>query len=260
MPKIEVGGIAINVRQWGRGDPLVLIHGLGMSSDLWWHQVRPFSDQYHVVAIDLRGFGRSDRPRGPNLYSVDNFTADIASVIRCLDLAPVHVLGTSMGGYCAIALGLSAPELCRSLSLCHTGCRSSIADDVLAARTTALKSQSMDEYATLVAAQALAQPADPIVTEWLQERVASNDQEIYAQVLTEGLRSFDAANEITSIRLPTLALIGQHDRIIEPKRGRELAERIPDSTLVEIAGVGHLSYIEKPDAFNRSILEFLAQH
>ena len=118
----------------------------------------------------------------------------------------------------------------------------------------------MDEYATLVAPQALAQPADPIVTEWLQERVASNDQEIYAQVLTEGLRSFDAANEITSIRLPTLALIGQHDRIIEPKRGRELAERISDSTLVEIAGVGHLSYIEKPDAFNRSILEFLAQH
>lgn len=260
MPKIDVGDIAINVRQWGTGDPVVLIHGLGMSSDLWLHQVRPFSEHYRVIALDLRGFGRSDRPRGVGMYSVDNFAADIVSVIRALDLDPVHFVGTSMGGYCGIALSLSAPALCRSLSLCHTACRSSIADDVLAARTAALKNQSMDEYAKLVSAQALAQPADPVVTEWLEERVANNDQDVYAQVLTEGLRSFDAADAVMSIRLPTLVLVGGHDRIIPPERGRELAERIPDSQLVEIENVGHLSYLEKPEAFNEPILNFLAQH
>lgn len=260
MPKLDIGGVAINVRQWGTGDPLVLIHGLGMSSDLWLHQVRPFSARYHVIAIDLRGFGRSDRPRGIGMYSIDNFAADIAGVIRILNLDPVHYVGTSMGGYFGIALSLSAPELCRSLSLCHTASRSSIADDVLAARTAALKDQSMDEYAKLVSAQALAQPADPVITEWLEERVANNDQEVYAQVLTEGLRSFDANDAVASIQLPTLALVGQHDRIIPPERGRELAKRIPNTQLVEIAGVGHLSYIENPEAFNESILNFLAQH
>ncbi len=260
MPKIAVGDIALNVRQWGGGAPVVLVHGLGMSSDLWHHQIRPFSERYHVTAIDLRGFGRSDRPHGIGLYSVDNFTADIAGVIRALDLDPVHFVGTSMGGYCGIALSLSAPELLRSLSLCHTACRSSIADDVLAARTAALKNQSMDEYAKLVSAQALAQPADPIVTEWVEERVANNDQEVYAQVLTEGLRSFDAAEAVASIRLPTLVLVGEHDRIIPPERGRDLASRIPHSHLVEINQVGHLSYMEHPEAFNESILQFLAQH
>ena len=260
MPKIAVGEIAINVRQWGAGDPVLLVHGLGMSSDLWQHQVRPFSERYRVIAIDLRGFGRSDRPRGVGLYTVDNFAADIALVIRSLNLDPVHFVGTSMGGYCGIALSLTAPELCRSLSLCHTACRSSIADDVLAERTAALKNQSMDEYAKLVSAQALAQPADPIVTEWVEERVASNDQEVYAQVLAEGLRSFDAAEAVTSIRLPTLVLVGEQDRIILPERGRELAERIPNSQLVEIENVGHLSYMENPAAFNAPILNFLAQH
>lgn len=260
MPKIDVGGIAINVRQWGSGDPVVLIHGLGMSGDLWLHQVRPFSARYHVIAIDLRGFGRSDRPRGVGMYSIDNFAADIAGVIRALDLDPVHYVGTSMGGYFGIALGLSAPELCRSLTLCHTACRSSIADDVLKARTAALNNQSLDTYAKLVAAQALAQPADPIVTEWLEERVASNDREVYTQVLTEGLRNFDASDAVKSIELPTLALIGEHDRIIPPERGRELAELIGNADLIEIAEVGHLSYMEKPDAFNHAVLNFLAQH
>lgn len=260
MPRIDIDGIALNVRQWGTGDPLILVHGLGMSSDLWLHQVRPFSQQYHVIAIDLRGFGRSDRPRGAGLYTVENFAKDIASVIRILNLDPVHYVGTSMGGYFGIALGLDSPELCRSLSLCHTASRSSIADDVLAARTAALQNQSMDEYAKLVSAQALARPSNSVVTEWLEERVASNDQEIYAQVLTEGLRSFDASNAIESIQLPTLVVVGEHDRIISPQKGYDLAASIPAAHLVEIAGVGHLSYMEAPEIFNATILDFLAQH
>ncbi len=98
MPRIDIGGIALNVRQWGTGDPLVLVHGLGMSSDLWLHQVRPFSEHYHVIAIDLRGFGRSDRPRGAGLYTVENFARDIASVIRILKPYPVNQVRASMGG------------------------------------------------------------------------------------------------------------------------------------------------------------------
>jgi 3-oxoadipate enol-lactonase len=259
MPRIDLGKIALNVRQWGAGDPVVLVHGLGMSSDLWLHQVRPFSARYHVIAIDLRGFGRSDCPRGVGMYTIDNFAADIADVIRALDLAPVHYVGTSMGGYFGIALALNAPQLCRSLALCHTACRSSIADDVLEARITALTNQSMDEYAKLVSVQALAQPADPVVTEWLEGRVARNDRDVYTQVLTEGLRNFDTTDRVKSIQLPTLALVGENDRVIPPQHGREIADLIPNAQLIEIAGVGHLSYMEKPDTFNQALLEFLAR-
>ena len=118
----------------------------------------------------------------------------------------------------------------------------------------------MDEYAKLVSTQALARPSDSVVTEWVEERVASNDQEIYAQVLTEGLRSFDASSAISSIQLPTLVVVGEHDQIISPQKGYDLAANIPAAHLVEIAGVGHLSYMEAPKMFNATVLDFLAQH
>ena len=61
---INVGEVNLAVRQWGAGEDLLLVHGLGASSELWVNQVEAFGDRHHVVAVDLRGFGRSDKPKG----------------------------------------------------------------------------------------------------------------------------------------------------------------------------------------------------
>ena len=164
-----------------------------------------------------------------------------------------------MGGYIGIILAVIAPELCRSLVLCHTGCRASIPKDVLQFRLDALKNQSMEEYAKLVSGQALAQPADPIVTEWVEENLARNNREVYTQILVEGLSYFDATERVASIRIPTLVIVGDQDRVIPPEHGREVAGLIDGAQLVEIEGVGHLSYMERPEVFNQAILDFLAK-
>ena len=184
--------------------------------------------------------------------------ADVMHLVRTLGLAPVHLLGTSMGGFVAQEVALAAPELCRSLILCHTGCRMSIPDDVLAARLRALREQPMPAYGALVASQALAPQAPVALREWLVDLVARNDGEAYTQVLVEGLSRFDASERVSQIRLPTLVLVGELDRVIPPEEGRELAGRIPGARLMSVAGTGHLSYAERPDAFNQAVLEFLA--
>jgi pimeloyl-ACP methyl ester carboxylesterase len=242
----------------GSGQPFVCLHGLGMSSALWLHQHPALSSRYRLVLPDLRGFGRSPRPRETGAYAMRVHAADVIRLIRTLGDVPVHLLGTSMGGFIAQEVALEAPELCRSLILCHTGCRMSIPDDVLAVRLRALREQPMSAYGALVAEQALAPEPSAALRQWLIDLVARNDREAYTQVLVEGLSRFDASDRVSQISLPTLVVVGELDRVIPPEEGRELAGRIPGARLATIAGTGHLSYAERPNAFNEVVLEFLS--
>ncbi|NNL84157.1 MAG: alpha/beta fold hydrolase [Myxococcales bacterium] len=255
--KIETSGAEIHLREQGEGDPLVLIHGLGMSGALWRNQVDLFSENFRTIAVDLRGFGESSRPAETGSYAIDRLAEDIADVARALELPPCHVLGTSMGGFVAQALALAHPEVCRSLLLCHTGPRMSIPPDVLAARIDALRTKPLEEYAELVIGQALAPGASPELVAWVRDMIVRNDKRAYTQVLTEGLSAFDLSHRVAEISAPTLVVIGELDGVIPPEEGRELAREIPGAILVEIAGVGHLGYAEKPAAFNEAILRFL---
>ena len=255
--KIRAGEVTLRVQEAGDGPPLLMAHGLGMSSDLWVHQWEPFSRSYRMIAVDLRGFGESDKPTDAGAYAIGRFADDLIHLLRALDIPRTHFLGTSMGGFVGQALALRAPEMLSSLILCHTACRMSIPADVLEARVTALKKASMEEYGRMVASQALAPGASAELNDWLVGLVVKNDRDAYRRVLVEGLGAFDLEAEVGRIRVPTLVLIGELDRIIPPDGGRDLAKRISGAELVDIRGVGHIGYAEKPAAFNDAVLGFL---
>ncbi|MGE0520881.1 MAG: alpha/beta fold hydrolase [Candidatus Binatia bacterium] len=255
--KLNVGDVELNVEEWGAGEPLLLVHGLGANVHLWVHQIPEFSRRYRTIAVDLRGFGASDKPRAPGAYAVATLAADVAAVLGALGLERVIYLGTSMGGYVGLALALAEPGLCRALVLCHTAARRRMPADVLAARVATLRTAPMDEYGRLVASQALAPGADRALTDWLANMVASNDREAYAAVLSEGLAGFDVMERLGEVQVPTLVIVGEHDRVVMPEEGREMARRIPGARLLTLGGVGHIGYAERPEAFNRAVLEFL---
>ena len=104
MPTAELGDIRLYYEDFGEGEPLLFIHGLGSSTRDWENQVRYFSDRYRVVVPDLRGHGNSEKPPGP--YSIPLFADDIAELITTLDLAPTHVVGLSLGGFVASQLAV----------------------------------------------------------------------------------------------------------------------------------------------------------
>lgn len=257
MPLIDLGDHLINVRQWGEGEPLLLVHGLGTNSDVWRGQIPALSRRFRVIAIDLRGFGRSTVPPGPLSFTFDAVVDDIVALCRKLDLAPIHYVGTSMGGFIGQALALREPDLCRTLSLCFTAAHMAIPADVLTSRLEALRQMSMDDYGALIARQALAQPADPIVEEWLSEMIAKNDRDIYVHFLAKVLNGFDVTERVGTIRIPTLILSGSDDRIIPPERGAELHAMIAGSEFRLIEGVGHIGYAERADVVTNHILDFL---
>lgn len=258
MALVRVGDADIHVRQWGDGEPLLLLHGLGGDSRLWKEQVEPFSRHYRMIAVDLRGFGGSDKPRDPAAYSIASLTRDIAGVADALGLTGLHVAGTSMGGFIAQTLALSHPDLCRSLVLAHTAARMSIPADILAARTEALGRLSMGEYAQMLVGQALAPASAERLRDEIIGVIGGNDKWAYTQVLTKGLADFDLRDQVGNVDVPTLVLVGELDRVIPPEHGRDLAARIPGAQLATISSAGHLSYLEQPEAFNKAVLDFLA--
>src|SRR5947207_2466572 len=113
MPTIQANGVDLYYEVHGSGEPVLLIHGLGSSTRDWAPQVPALSQRFQVIAFDVRGHGRSAKPK--QRYSVKLFAADTAALIRTLDIAPAHVIGISMGGMIAFQLAVEAPQLVRSL-------------------------------------------------------------------------------------------------------------------------------------------------
>jgi 3-oxoadipate enol-lactonase len=254
---VRVDEVSLAVRQWGTGEMLLLVHGLGASSKLWINQVEAFGDRFHVVAVDLRGFGLSDKPKGPGSYSIERFSNDLFQLVDKLGVNKFHYLGTSMGGFIGQAMALRSPDRISSLMLVHTAARSSIPRDILEVRLKALKELSMTDYGKLVAEQALAAGKQSRIFDWLVTMIAANDREAYAQVLTEGLSGFDLSKESSRLQIPVLVVVGEADRVIPAQAGYALAEGIPGVELHTLKDAGHIGYAEQPAAFNDIIQSFL---
>ena len=119
MPTIHVNGVDLYYETHGSGEPVLLIHGLGSSTQDWEPQIPDLSKQFEVITFDVRGHGRSSKPE--QRYSVKLFADDTAALIRALGIGPTHVVGISMGGMIAFQLAVDAPELLRSLVIVNSG-------------------------------------------------------------------------------------------------------------------------------------------
>jgi 3-oxoadipate enol-lactonase len=259
MATVHNGDVTINVREAGTGSPLLLVHGLGLRSDVWINQFDAFAERYRVLAPDLRGAGASSHPRVRGSYLIDRFVDDLILVIHEIARGPVHYVGTSSGGFIGQAMALRAPELFKSLVLCHSASFSRIPPRVLQARIRTLKSGTMEDYSHLVAAQALATHQRPAVLEWFREMLEQNDRDLYGQMFVECMKSFDLRKRVGQIHIPTLVVVGEHDRVIPAAQGRETARLIPGARAVTMRGVGHCGYIEQPLEFNHLVLQFIDQ-
>jgi pimeloyl-ACP methyl ester carboxylesterase len=117
MPYAEVNDIRMYYEEQGQGEPLVLLHGatggIGFRRSAWSLLLSAFAERYRTIRLEHRGHGRTNNPAGYLAY--DQIADDVAAFIAQLELAPAHVAGVSDGGIIALTLGLTRPELVRSL-------------------------------------------------------------------------------------------------------------------------------------------------
>lgn len=271
MPFIEVNKdriynkIKIYYEVHGDGNPLLLIEGLGYATWMWYRQLEDFARQYRVIIFDNRGVGKSDKPDIP--YSIEMMAGDAAGLLQALGIEKAHVLGVSMGGLIAQALTLNHPHLAHSLVLTcttHGGPGSVPAPpETLAAmmnKKGLAERDALREAMGCALAPEFAAANHEELEKILDWRLSEPTPEYARQRQLGAVMGADLAPRLKEIKVPTLILTGDLDRVIPMANSDLLHKKINNSTLEVFPGGGHLFFIEQAPAFNGRVLAFLAGH
>jgi len=254
---IECNGVRHHYISKGEGPPVVLVHGLGGTLHAWYGVIENLAYHHHVVALDLRGHGRSEGSSGA--FSIDQWANDVAALLSALELPAVTLVGHSLGSLVAQQLAATRPE--------------SVDNLVLVGGISYFEPPMKDAYeqrAKLVEAEGL----DALVDDWLpgalaprtaaklpqlvgllREMFLRNDPESYAKACRAIVKAPPIKRE--AIGQPTLLLIGDHDRSTPIRMTEELHRAIPVSRVRVIPGAAHWVALEQPDALAAAILEWL---
>ena len=260
MPIIRVNDVDLYYETRGEGEPVLLIHGLGSSTADWEPQVAALAPRFQVVAFDVRGHGRSAKPRGR--YSIPQFTDDTAALIRALGLGPVHVVGISMGGMIAFQLAVSAPELVRTLAILNSGpamiVRTLAERLMVASRMVIVRLMGMRKMGEVLATRLLPKPEHAALRATLIERWAANDPGAYLAAL-RALVNWSVADRLPGITCPVLVLAADAD--YTPLSMKEAyTAQLANAELVVIPDARHFMTLERPDAVNQALAIFLEAH
>lgn len=262
MKKHLVNGIELATVDQGQGMPLLLVHGFPLDHTIWNAQVDDLSQDFRVIAPDLRGFGASDVTEGK--VTMDEMADDLAALLDRLGVRePVVFCGLSMGGYVAWQFRRRHPSRLGALVLCDTRAAADTPEAAAARLTTAeaVLAESPGPLVETMVPKLLAKTTlrqRPQLVESLRNMMLSADRRAIAAVARGMAERPDATGMLSAIDCPTLVVVGRHDAISTVDEMRSIAEAIPSARLVEIAEAGHLSPLENPPAFNAAIREFLA--
>jgi 3-oxoadipate enol-lactonase len=247
---------------------LVLIYGYVGHSELWFEQIPVLSKKYRVIAFDNRGVGRSDKPDTP--YTMAMMAEDIAGLLDVIGVDAAHIFGISMGGMIAQHFALNYPQRVISLMLGCTACGGvhmiQPAPESMAALFDfeRLKNMTPEEVTRQAMPFCYSQEFIESNPDIIEERVARQ-----LEYPTPGhgatrqagaIMGHDTYKLLPRIKLPTLVIAGDKDRLIPVENSRVLASRIPGAELVILKGAGHEFFIEDTEEVNRIILDFLGRH
>ena len=255
-------GIRLHYDVFGRrrGEPVLLIQGLGADSRGWFAQRQALGYRYRGIVFDNRGVGRSGKPVGP--YTLEGMARDAVAVLDAAGFESAHVLGASMGGVIAQIMAVQHPERVRSLVLACTACRhlgwrrELLEDWAALAQAQGMRAFANHNMRWLVGPRSLRRfwPAFFALTPLA---LSAPTHSFVAQV-NAILDQDDSVRELLhTVGVPTLVLVGSQDILTPQADAEEIAELIPDAELAIVRGGAHGFMVENFWEFNRLVLEFL---
>ncbi|HKO99514.1 MAG TPA: alpha/beta fold hydrolase [Pyrinomonadaceae bacterium] len=265
MPLLTLGNVDIHYEVYGDGEPLVLIPGFAAGAWIWFKDVAPLATRFKVVTFDPRGIGQSTFESEP--LTMRSLADDTAALLNGLGIERAHILGVSFGGFVALEFALAYAEATRTLSLCctsfggpnHVAPSMDIVTAVLSTNGFNTEERIRRNLLPAFSPDFLSSHPDE-VDEAIRLRLANPlVEEAYRYQLKAGL-GFDAESRVGAIKAPTLVFSGDADRIVPVQNSRNLVERIPGARLRLVEGGSHLFFMEQPEEFSRTVIEFLTQN
>jgi proline iminopeptidase len=288
---VDAGGVLIYYKTFGKGEPLVIVHGgPGASHDYFLPYLLPLARKNKLVFIDERGCGQSQKLDSTSGYTVENMVEDVEAVRQALDLGRINLLGHSYGGVLAQAYALKYQQNLSHLILCSTFPSTSEMNEVfirikekmapeLRQRIEKMEKEGLyghgreyeknrytSEY--MIAAwgegyfpylyQNHPDPNyDPVangIMAWdVYREMWGSDGEY---IIDGNLKSVEYTGRLSSLTVPTLITVGDHDECA-PSLSQEMNQKIPGSKLVIFPKSGHMTFVDQPALFMSAINDFL---
>jgi 3-oxoadipate enol-lactonase len=257
-------GARLYYERTGRGVPVLLVMGLGMTAAGWWRTVPVLGERLRVLTFDNRGAGRSDHPPGP--YTLEQLADDAISVLDAEEIDRAHLYGISMGGMIAQHAALRHPDRVRALVLGATTGGGPLAvppDERTLDFLRRRGAMPHDEGVWSSVPYNYSQRTRAMHGRRIGDDVARRlenvlDVNAYTAQL-QAASAHDLSARLQDIRAPTLVLHGAEDVLVPPANGENLARAIPGARLRVLEHAAHLYTTDEPDA-DREVLQFLVAH
>jgi aminoacrylate hydrolase len=268
MPTLETQGISQYYELHGDPEnaPVIMISGLGGVGASWGPQVKRFSERYHVILPDHRGTGRSSHALDG--YTTEQLAKDMVSLVEHLNLAPIHVVGSSTGGAIAQHMALGHPHTVRSLTLSSTFARF----DAFTSREFQIRRKMAAEwdrpalfeaYSLFLFSPRYTREHPENVQAWIDRAVShpeqAGDREIALRRI-EMILAHDVFSRLPEINHPTLVTCGNQNNCTPLPLSEELARTIPNADLVVFDEGGELIELEQEEKFFQTVSRFIARH
>jgi pimeloyl-ACP methyl ester carboxylesterase len=259
--RVSTGGADLAVEVRGEGTPILFIHGFPLDRTMWRHQLAGLS-RWKRIAPDLRGAGASSAPADG--YSVARYADDIVQVLDTLGLERTVVCGLSLGGYILFELLRRHAARVRAAIFCSTK----------AAADSAEARRGREEMAALAEREGTGAIAERLVPQLLAPATFAAQPDVVAHVreminrtpipgLVGALRAMrdrpDSTPLLGGIKVPTLVVAGEEDKITPAEGMRAMAQAIPGAQFAAIPAAGHLAPLEQPLATSRTLADFLEE-
>ena len=260
-----VDGVRLFALEAGAGEPaLVFIHGNGADHTAWHHQIAYFSPRRKVIALDLRGHGRSSKDP-ERRYSQDRFVADVLAALRTAGIQRAVLVGWSMGGSVAARLACEHPELVVALVLVDHNVEAAKAELGLnlGKYTSAAIVRGLEEdfagrgFRTMVDSWFPEEgPEIDVLKQWLWEAGMQAGRETVLGIRGIGVHE-DRRRWLREMHRPTLVLQGGASYLGGRRIGEYLHDLIPGAELRIFDGHGHALFLTAPEAFNQALEGFV---
>ena len=262
---VLIDGINVCYSVEGDGEPLLLIHGMAFSHDIWEKTIVSASKFFRVYAPDLPGFGRSDKPAID--YDLPFYVDFIKKFMNILNIDKCSLAGMSLGGEIAAEFASKYPERVNRLVIVGAGGFSPLIKNPrdypgLKPQVLSFLKNNRDELKQYFEGMLYNKKAlreDLVEQEWARMKDPA-----YRNALTRSMKHLSTVDPefpdtLSSIRARTLIIWGKDDPLLPADDAYQFNERIPDSDVVLIERCGHVPVLEKNEELNRALLTFLAE-
>jgi 3-oxoadipate enol-lactonase len=267
MPYSRTNGVQVYYEVSGEGFPLVLLHANPFDHNLWMYQIAHFSTYFRVVSLDMRGYGRSDKPTTP--FSLNDLAQDVLGVCETEGISEAIVAGVSTGSGIALLLGLDHPQMFKAVIL--VGGSSGVgAGSISESATTPVQGgafqRRIEGYTTNLEEHHIVHMRELVTPEFHQSKLGSyllstfteRDPWLSGEALAQVFRArggTDMTPRLADMKVPTLVINGEFD--ISLAGGTRTASLIPGSVHKILPNTGHACCIEDPAGFDALVVDFL---